>query len=115
MSAKHFAIATILLAASAAAMAQPQSFRDCADCPEMVAIPAGRFMMGVAPGEEDSEGLPPDFQHRSEPQHPVEVRRFAAGKYEITRREYLLFAKATGRKSDGCFIWHGTDFVKEPG
>ena len=100
-----------LFVAASAAMAQPQSFRDCADCPEMVAIPAGRFMMGVAPGEESSEGLDPGFHHRSEPQHEVHVRRFSAGKYEITRREYLAFALATGRASDGCSIWAGTDFI----
>jgi formylglycine-generating enzyme required for sulfatase activity len=106
--------AVVLLLAGAGAIAQPRSFRDCADCPEMVAIPAGRFMMGVTPGEEDSEGLASDFHHRSEPRHEVRVRPFSAGKYEITRREYFAFAGATGRVSDGCSIWAGTDFVFDP-
>jgi sulfatase modifying factor 1 len=106
----------LLMAALTDAMAQPAvpSFRDCADCPEMVAIPAGRFLMGVAPGEEDAEHLPAYFKHRSEPQHAVEVRRFAAGKFEITRREYAVFAQATGRGSDGCFVRAGEDFVHVP-
>jgi formylglycine-generating enzyme required for sulfatase activity len=103
------------LVVSTPAMAQPKAFRDCADCPEMVAIPAGRFLMGVAPGEESSEGLDPGFHHRSEPQHEVHVRRFSAGKYETTRREYLAFARATGRVSDGCSIWAATDFVFDTG
>ncbi len=31
----------------------PRVFRDCPDCPEMVEIPPGRFIMGVPPGEEE--------------------------------------------------------------
>ena len=26
-------------------------FRDCADCPEMIVVPAGEFMMGSPPSE----------------------------------------------------------------
>ena len=40
-------------------------FKDCPDCPEMVVIPAGRFVMGAAPGEEESEKLPDNFRNRS--------------------------------------------------
>src|SRR5688572_3535913 len=106
--------AVVLLLASTSAIAQPQSFRDCAECPEMVAIPAGRFLMGAAPGEEDSEGLDEYFKYRSEPRHAVEVRRFSAGKYEITRGQYRVFAEATKRVASGCWGWGGTDFVWEP-
>src|SRR5437016_913406 len=28
-----------------------QTFRDCADCPEMVVVPAGKFQMGSSPEE----------------------------------------------------------------
>ena len=89
-------------------------FRDCADCPEMVVIPAGRFLMGAARGEEEREALSDQFRFRSEPQHEVAVRRFSAGKFEVTRGEYRLFAEATGRQSDGCFVWTGTGFEKDP-
>jgi sulfatase modifying factor 1 len=106
--------AVVLWLATASAIAQPQSFRDCADCPEMVAIPAGRFMMGAMPGEEDGEGLDEYFRYRSEPRHAVEVRRFSAGKYEVTRAQYRVFAEATKRQSSGCWGWGGTDFVWEP-
>lgn len=89
---------------------QPETFRDCADCPEMVAIPSGDFMMGVAPGEEEREALAAEFRHRSEPRRRVKVGRFAAGRFEITRRQYRVFAEVTGRASDGCFAWVGADF-----
>ena len=47
---------------SASAARQPRpTFKDCADCPEMVALPAGQFMMGSPadePGRQKVEGLP---------------------------------------------------------
>lgn len=88
--------------------------RDCADCPEMVLIPGGRLMMGVAPDEEAREGLAEAFRHRSQPQHGVDVQGFSAGKFEVTRAQYRVFAQATGRSSDGCFIWSGTQVEKDP-
>jgi formylglycine-generating enzyme len=90
------------------------AFKDCADCPQMVVIPAGRFLMGAAPGEEDREFLSEPFRHRSQPQHAVSVQRFSAGKFEITRGQYRVFAAATGRGSDGCFVWTGVGFETDP-
>ena len=87
------------------------SFRDCPGCPEMVWIPGGRFVMGAAPGEEEREQLGEPFRHRSQPQREVSVRSFAAGKYEITRGQYRVFAEATNHGSDGCFVWTGNDFA----
>ncbi len=59
-----------------------ETFRDCADCPEMIELPAGEFMMGSPEGKEgrwDEEG----------PVHLVSVRQpFAIGKYEVTFAEW---------------------------
>lgn len=85
-------------------------FRDCADCPQMIVIPAGRFLMGAAPGEEKREDLAEEFRHRSEPQRQVIVERFAAGRFEISRGEYRVFAATTGRSTDGCFVWAADRF-----
>ncbi len=57
------------------------TFKDCAQCPEMVVIPGGTFLMGsppVEPGHRKPEG----------PQHRVTVRRFAMGRYEVTFAEW---------------------------
>jgi formylglycine-generating enzyme required for sulfatase activity len=87
------------------------AFKDCDDCPEMVAIPAGRFVMGAAPGEEESEKLPENFRNRSQPQHGVDVMSFSAGKFEVTRGQYRAFVEATGRSSaGGCWVWTGSKF-----
>ena len=66
------------LQAVAAAQVSPDRvpgtvFKDCVDCPELVVIPAGRFMMGVAPGEEEREALSEQFRNRSQPRHEVDV------------------------------------------
>ena len=50
-------------------------FKDCAECPEMVRIPAGEFMMGSPPSE---------MYRGAETQHSVKVPAFALGIYEVT-------------------------------
>lgn len=87
--------------------------QDCADCPEMIVIPAGQFIMGAAPGEEKRENLSEEFRNRSEPQRRVKVNSFLAGRFEITRGEYRVFAEASGRAADACFGWTASGFELE--
>jgi len=58
------------------------TFRDCSDCPEMVSIPAGSFMMGSSPANDY------DFSDDEGPQRRVTVPAFATGKYEVTWAEW---------------------------
>jgi formylglycine-generating enzyme required for sulfatase activity len=99
-----------MTSSAAAELSHADIFKDCAECPEMVVIRTGRFVMGAARGEEERENLAQEFRNRSAPQRTVEVKRFALARYEITRSQYRVFAAATGRKSDGCFVWVGNDF-----
>jgi formylglycine-generating enzyme required for sulfatase activity len=59
-----------------------QSFRDCAECPEMMVIPSGSFMMGSPTSEEDRE--------RDEgPQRRVSLNTpLAVGRFEVTFAEW---------------------------
>jgi formylglycine-generating enzyme required for sulfatase activity len=60
--------------------AAPPSFKDCAECPEMVMIPAGEYVMGSPPSE--------PFRG-AEDQHTVTIgKSFAMGKYEVTFDEW---------------------------
>ena len=79
------------------------TFRDCAQCQEMVVVPSGSYEMGspaFEKGRYDSEG----------PVHRVTIAEpFAVGVYEVTRGEFERFAQETGYLSgggDGCwFFW----------
>ncbi len=93
MQGFSFRLAALLLACcvSAAVNARPReevgsggaaldSFRDCAECPEMVAIPAGSFVL-------DEAGS----------QRKIAIgRAFAAGKFEVTFDEWEACVAASG-------------------
>ena len=54
-------------------------FRDCPNCPELVVLPAGFFLMGDPPDAEWNEG----------PYHPVTIAQpLAVGRYEVTFDEW---------------------------
>jgi formylglycine-generating enzyme required for sulfatase activity/serine/threonine protein kinase len=67
-----------------------REFKDCADCPEMVVLPAGSFRMGDLAG---------DGQPSEKPVHSVTVKSFALGKTEVTFAEYDVFARSTNTSS----------------
>jgi len=84
-----------------------QTFRDCAECPEMVVIPAGSFTMGSPanePGRYDREG----------PQRQVSIRQFAAGKFDVTRGQWADFVSATNRETPRGCAWTGRSEIKPP-
>ncbi len=80
------------LAGSQAAPAQPAPgtvFRDCPECPELVVIPAGRFIMGSAAAEAAVNGVPADWAEVERPLHDVTIgSAFALGRYEVTFAEW---------------------------
>jgi formylglycine-generating enzyme required for sulfatase activity len=73
---------TLFIAITSALAAEPTSFRDCPDCPEMISLPAGQFTMGLAtankPGDEAAL-----------PAHTVQMKSFAIGKFEVTQDEWF--------------------------
>ena len=75
-------------------------FKDCAECPEMVVVPAGSFMMSSPTGEggrRAAEG----------PQHKGTIPvPFAVGKFEVTRRQFEQFVKDTSYPAaESCRAW----------
>ena len=73
----------MLTAAAEQALKPGDSFRECAkDCPEMVVVPAGEFMMGSPDDEKD----PYDNEG---PLHKVTIAKpFAVSKFEVTFDEW---------------------------
>lgn len=102
-------VATLFVTGTAAADTPTQltSFRDCPDCPEMVALPTGSFVMGSSEDEIRRAALPEDQAARERPAHRVELRRrIALGKFEVTVGEYAAFATQTARPLvAGCLTW----------
>ena len=75
--------------------APDRAFQECPECSQMIAIPAGRFLMGSPahePGRFDSEG----------PQHVVSVKAFALARYPVTSEQFLAFLNATGYQPQPC-------------
>lgn len=95
-----FAAGLAAIGASVADARQPSAFRDCRDCPEMVVVPAGRFLMGSPESERGRDLI-------EGPQHLVTIRRFAAGKYDVTRGEWRAFVAATRRPTISGCQWVG--------
>ena len=74
-------------------------FRDCPECPEMVVVPAGSFMMG-SPAEE--EGGPRSDQRHERPQHRVDFAApFAIGVFEVTYEQWDACVADGGCDDDG--------------
>lgn len=83
---------------SSVARAAGSVFRDCAECPEMITVPAGSFVMGSPESEKvwaADHGLSPSAVADEAPQHRVSLAAFALGKYDVTRAEYAAFVRDT--------------------
>lgn len=67
-------------------------FKDCGECPEMVVIPAGSFMMGSPAADPFQNYSETDaYKNKSqEPQHLVNIKSFAIGKYPVTQEEWFV-------------------------
>ncbi|MEZ5874736.1 MAG: formylglycine-generating enzyme family protein [Hyphomicrobiales bacterium] len=81
-----------------------REFQECAECPVMIGVPAGSFVMGSPakePGHFDAEG----------PQHSISIKAFALGKYDVSSKEFLTFLRETGYQPTSCnptlgMRWH---------
>src|SRR5262249_43550729 len=80
-----------------------QAFRECQNCPDMVVIPAGEFMMGSPSAEIDS-GL---AAANESPQHKVAVKEtLAIGRFEVTRDQFAAFVASAGyTPASRCFTF----------
>ncbi len=91
------------------AMQPGQTFQDCADCPDMVVVPPGDFVMGRDGGvnEERYEG----------PVHQVSIGySYAVGRLEITNAQYGQFIEKSGHVSAAdCWSWTGETWAPQPG
>ncbi len=98
------AIVALLLGLSFAATAG-EVIKDCPDCPKMVVVPAGSFLMGSAEAETIREQVPDKNAISERPQRRVSVTQpFALGQYAVTRGEFAAFVLGTGHDPSGCYV-----------
>ncbi|MGA1797237.1 formylglycine-generating enzyme family protein [Sphingomonas sp. 4RDLI-65] len=61
------------------------AFSDCVDCPDMVVVPPGRFVMGSTQEERTKLGAMAIFDRMESPRHPVSIAyKFAVARYSVT-------------------------------
>ena len=77
-------------------------FQDCDECPLMVVVPPGSYMMGSPESARRRE-------RDEEPQHIVTIEYpLAVGTYEVTVAEYRRFVASTGHSARAtCWRWTG--------
>lgn len=93
-------------------MQTTQVFKDCLECPEMVIIPAGRYMMGSGAAEQRLATAAYASYHpvsAESPQRQVSVKSFAAGRYAVTKRQFAHFVQemsytTEAEQGDGCVV-----------
>ncbi len=77
-----------------------QTFKECRNCPEMVVIPSGSFMMGSPADEPD--------RRENERQHRVTIGRpYAIGKTEVTWDQWEACVR--DRWCDGVGVEHALE------
>jgi formylglycine-generating enzyme len=87
------------------------TFKDCDECPEMIAIAKGRYVMGIPRGEEERHQVPPPNFYRGEPMTEITLtKNFAMAKLVVTRGDFARFVKETGwtfPDNKGCWESYG--------
>jgi formylglycine-generating enzyme required for sulfatase activity len=78
---------------STAAPQASSTFKDCAECPEMVAIPQGSFTMG-------SDIF--TYNEVEKPPHSVNIKAFAIGKTEVTQAHWQAIMGNNPSKFNDC-------------
>jgi formylglycine-generating enzyme required for sulfatase activity len=103
-----------------------ETFRDCADCPEMVVVPSGSFHMGSSETETardlktvrpyDELRIVQEYMASEQPRHFVSIgQSFAMGKHRVTRGEFAAFVRETGYSiGGGCTLWFNHEYPVRP-
>jgi len=88
--------------------------------PQVIKIPAGKFLMGSTPGQAIlivreciNDETAEELIKWEEPQHEVELSEYFIGKYPVTNREYQVFVKDTKYRSPEG--WTGDQYPEKMG
>jgi formylglycine-generating enzyme required for sulfatase activity len=82
-------------------------FKDCDVCSEMVVIPAGEYMMGARKEDFKGERNFVSMYENETPRHSVSVKSFGIAKFDVTRKQFSIFAEETKFNGKGCSVYNG--------
>jgi formylglycine-generating enzyme required for sulfatase activity len=86
-----------------AALKPGDAFQECTGCPEMVVVPAGKFLMGSPKDEKDRADDEDDTPGEGGKQVPVTIAKpFAVGKFEVTFAEWDACVNGGGCRSNNA-------------
>lgn len=94
---------------------QLEHFRDCDECSEMIVIPSSDYQMGAT--KDEFQGVAKKFQFMYDmetPRHVVQVKSFALARFDVTRKQFAVFAIETGFSGKGCRIFKHTNWQFDP-
>ncbi|MBM3336153.1 MAG: formylglycine-generating enzyme family protein [Betaproteobacteria bacterium] len=86
--------------------AEPKKiFKDCPQCPEMITIPSGKFLMGTK-SLSSRQGLSEEqLKYAGEfeeyPQHEVIIKSFSMGVHEVTQKEWVFVMGSNPSENKG--------------
>ena len=88
-------------------------FQECPECPEMIVVPPGHFIVGrkaITHFQEPVSGIGATIS-----EHEVTIDRpFAVAVYDVTRDEYAEFVRDSGRTiPEGCYTWAGFEWIND--
>lgn len=109
-------------ASPGAAAGSNQVVKDCPQCPDLVVVPAGQFLMGSPKVQSQgaaASAMDEPTDPRETPQHRVAVRSFAAGRFAVTKAEFAAFVQTTqyqteAEREGGCFAWTAGNWENNP-
>lgn len=82
---------SVLSSAETQAINPGETFLECGQCPELVVIPPGEFVMGASPDEKDPASSKLPF-------HSVRIpAKLAVGRFEVTNAQFAAFLTAVGK------------------
>ena len=110
--------------AAKAKIAPGTTIKDCGECPEMVVVPSGSFLMGSPPDpvpDPFSNQKPkPIGEPKEKPQHIVQIQSFAIGKTEVTQEQWFAIMGNNQSSNKGRSLpadnisWEDTqEFIKK--
>lgn len=101
---------TLTKRAEAPQPAQPQVAQPLPFEPQMLRIPAGKFLMGSTSEQARraiQDGADKDWVEWEQPQHTVELSEYWIGKYPVTNQQYQAYVQEGGKAPQG---WDGGQF-----